>query len=70
MTAPQPATDGEAMSELETAADHAIKACGGNPRAAIIALLVANGSLERELKLTRIAVSSGFSRGWHHRKEP
>ncbi len=68
MTAPQPATDGEAMSDLEKAADQAIEACGGDARAAVIGLLVANDFLERELELTRVAVSSGFSRGWHRRK--
>ncbi|NGN44704.1 hypothetical protein G6N74_26970 [Mesorhizobium sp. CGMCC 1.15528] len=69
MTAPKSATDGEAMSELERAADQAIDACGGDARAAVTALLIANDFLERQLALTRIAVSSGFSRGWHHRKE-
>ncbi|SFU21045.1 hypothetical protein [Mesorhizobium sp. YR577] len=68
MTEPKPATDGEAMSALEIAADEAIEACGGDARAAIIGLLVANDFLERELELTRVAVSSGFSRGWHRRK--
>ncbi|WP_091918110.1 hypothetical protein [Mesorhizobium sp. YR577] len=53
---------------LEKAADQAIDACRGDARAAVIALLVANDFLEHELELARIAVSSGFSRGWHHRK--
>lgn len=69
MTAPKPATDGEAMPELESAADKAIDSCDGDARAAVITLLTANRFLERELKLARVAVSSGFSRGWHHRKE-
>jgi hypothetical protein len=68
MTEPKPATDGEAVSDLEKAADQAIEACDGDARAAVIGLLVANDFLERELELTRVAVSSGFSRGWHRRK--
>ena len=68
MTAPKPATDGEAMSELESAADQAIDSCDGDACAAVIMLLTANRFLERELKLACIA-SSGFSRGWHHRNE-
>jgi hypothetical protein len=54
MTAPQPATDGEAMSDLEKAADQAIEARGGDARAAVIGLLVANDFLERELEVRRI----------------
>ena len=34
----------------------------------VIALLIMNDAMERELELTRVAVSSGFSRQWHHRK--
>ncbi|RJG46132.1 hypothetical protein [Mesorhizobium sp. DCY119] len=66
MTAPK-ATDGEAMSKLETAADQAIDSCSGDARAAVITFLTANRFLEREFKLVQVAVSSGFSRGWHHR---
>ncbi len=62
------APDGEALSRLEVAADEAIALCGGDARAAVIALLVANDFLERELDLTRVAVSSGFSRQWHHKR--
>ena len=50
------------------AADQAIEACGGDARATVIALLIMNNAMERELELTRVAVSSGFSRQWHHRK--
>jgi hypothetical protein len=69
-TMPEPARtrDGEALSKLEEAADEAITACGGDARAAVIALLVANDFLERELDLTRVAVSSGFSRQWHQKR--
>jgi hypothetical protein len=68
MAEPAKATGGEALRAWEAAADQAIEACGDDARAAVIALLVMNDALERELDLTRIAVSSGFSRGWHQRK--
>lgn len=65
---PVPAADGEVVPDLESSVDEVIAICGGDIRAAVRALLVANAHLERELELTRVAVSSGFSRGWHHRK--
>ena len=68
MAEPSPAPGGEALPAWEVAADQAIEACGGDARAAVIALLIMNDAMERELELTRVAVSSGFSRGWHHRK--
>jgi hypothetical protein len=36
-------------SELESAVNHAIEACGGNLRDTVRALVVANGLLEKEL---------------------
>ena len=60
--------DGEALPNLEAAADEAIATCEGDARAAVIALLVANNFLERELELNRVAVSSGFSRQWHQKR--
>jgi hypothetical protein len=66
MAEPKLAPDGEALSDWERAADDAINACDGDPRTAVLALLAMNHSLERELALTRIAVSSGFPRQWHH----
>ena len=68
MTEPAKAAGGEALPTWEKAADQAIEACGGDARATVIALLIMNDALERELDLTRVAVSSGFSRQWHHRK--
>jgi hypothetical protein len=68
MTAPQPASDGEAMPDVEAAADESIAICGGDARAAVKALLVANDFLERQLELTRLAVSFGYSRGWHRKR--
>lgn len=56
---------GEAMSELEQAAQQAIAAAGGDPLVALLNALVSIAELERELALSRAAVSNGFSRGWH-----
>ena len=70
MAEPRKAPGGAALPALEAAADEAIKACGGNARDAVIALLVLSDAMERELELTRVAVSSGFSRGWHRRRSP
>jgi hypothetical protein len=67
-TEPAMATAGEAVPDVETAADEAIALCGGDARAAVRALLVLNSDLEYELALTRPVVSYGFSRGWHHRR--
>ncbi|WP_394887542.1 hypothetical protein ACG873_21805 [Mesorhizobium sp. AaZ16] len=66
MTEPHPAPDGEAVPDLERAADEAVALCGGD---AVIALLAANGFLEHELELTRAAVSFGYSRGWHRNRQ-
>lgn len=57
--------DGAAVPDIQAATDEAIAVCGGDARAAVTALLVMNGALERELELALVAVSSGFSRGWH-----
>jgi hypothetical protein len=56
---------GEAMSELELAAQQSVDAAGGDAVVALLAALVRNAELERELALSRAAVSNGFSRGWH-----
>jgi hypothetical protein len=55
---PQPETD-----RLEAAADEAIAACGGDVRAAVKALIVANEFLESELEAS---VSIGYVRGYRH----
>ncbi len=54
--------------EWDDATDQAIEVCGGDARAAAKALLIANAFLEDELAMTKPAVSSGYSRGWHVRK--
>ncbi|KAA3452146.1 hypothetical protein C7I87_03240 [Mesorhizobium sp. SARCC-RB16n] len=55
----------EGMSELEMAAQDAIAAAGGDAVIALLNILARNAELERELALSRKAVSNGFSRGWH-----
>lgn len=54
--------------DWEAATDAAIASCDGDPRATVKALLIANAYLERELDLTRPAVSYGYSRGWHRNR--
>lgn len=54
-----------AKGDLELAADQAIAACGGAPREAVKALLVAIDFLEAEADELRAAVSKGYSRGRH-----
>jgi hypothetical protein len=49
--------------QLETAADQAIAACGGDAREAVKALIVANHFLETDLEKLRAAVSPGYARG-------
>ena len=48
--------------ELETAVDQAIAACDGDPRAAVLSLIIANNYLTRELEYAWQLVSPGFSR--------
>lgn len=61
----QNAPAGEAMAELELAAQQAIAAADGDAVAALLNVLVRNADLERELALSRGAISNGFSRGLH-----
>jgi hypothetical protein len=49
--------------QLETAADQVIAACDGDTRAAVRALIVANGLLEAELNDVYAASSKGYARG-------
>jgi hypothetical protein len=55
---PQPDPD-----QLETAVDQAIAACGGDLRATIRALIVANDYLESEVSELMKAVSQAYVRG-------
>ena len=50
-------------SGLEAAVDQAIAACGGDLRAAIRALIVANDYLENEVSELMKAVSHAYARG-------
>ena len=61
---PQP--NAQDAGELETAIDQAIAACGGDLRAAIRALIVANNYLESEVGELMKAVSRAFVRGRFH----
>jgi hypothetical protein len=49
--------------QLDAATDQAIAACGGDPRDAVKALLVANDFLESEVEKLQAAVSAGYARG-------
>ena len=53
----------EESDELEAAVDQAISACGGNMRATIRALVVANEYLESEVAELMKAVSRAYARG-------
>jgi hypothetical protein len=59
---PQPITsqDGDG---LESSVDQAISACGGDTRATIRALIVANEYLESEVSELMKAVSHAYTRG-------
>ncbi len=48
---------------LEAAVDEAITACGGDPRAAVRALIVANNFFESEITELKKAVSHAYTRG-------
>ena len=48
---------------LEAAVDEAIVACGGDTRAAVRALIVANNFLESEMSELKKAVSHAYTRG-------
>jgi hypothetical protein len=51
------------QTELENATDQAIAACGGDARAAVMALIVANEFLEAEVCELMQAVSHAYVRG-------
>jgi hypothetical protein len=52
-----------AAGDLETAADQAIAACGGDAREAVKALIVANNFLEARVARLQASVSTGYARG-------
>jgi hypothetical protein len=59
----EPLPNEEDACELEAAIDQAIAACGGDLRAAIGALIVANNFLETEVEELMKAVSHAYVRG-------
>ena len=59
-SSPNPQSDAD---QLQVAADEAIAACGGDPREAVKALIVANHFVETELEKLRASVSTGYARG-------
>ena len=59
----QPYPDTEDDGGLEAAVDQAIAACGGDTRATIRALIVANEYLENEVGELMKAVSHAYARG-------
>jgi len=67
MAEPKTAPDGEAVPDWEVA-DEAIALCGGDARAAVMALLHMNDALEHEVALMRRAISLGFPRGYFHKE--
>jgi hypothetical protein len=60
-TTPEPSPP--PADDLETAADQAIAACGGDARDAVKALIVANDFLEAQVAKLQAAVSTGYARG-------
>jgi hypothetical protein len=61
---PQPKA--QDADELETMIDQAVAACGGDFRATIRALIVANNYLESEVSELMKAVSHAYVRGRFH----
>ena len=59
--ATKPEVDAAALVEADVDAATAI--CGGDPRAALRATLVANAYLEAEVERLSEAISTGFARG-------
>lgn len=53
------------LDQYECVCDEVIALCGGDARSAVKSLLVANAFLEEKLALVKLAVSYGYSRGWH-----
>lgn len=62
----QPQPDDAADTGLERAVEEAIIACGGDLRATIRALIVANNYLENEVAELMKAVSHAYARGRFH----
>jgi hypothetical protein len=59
----EPNSQADAPGRLEEATDQAIAACGGDERAALKAMIVANEFLESEVRELKQAVSQAYVRG-------
>ena len=59
------ASDKAGEADLEADVDTVIAACGGNERAAIRALIIANEYLSAEVERLRASQSVGYVRGRH-----
>ena len=53
----------EDQDDLERDVDAAIAACGGNPRAALRAMIITISFLSAELKGAKRSLSKGYTRG-------
>jgi hypothetical protein len=67
--APSPQAEPDPATALEAEVHEAIATRGGDARAAVRVLLVANAHLEQENKRLQQAVSAGFSRGKIRRRQ-
>ena len=59
----QPPESQPPRDALEAATDQAIAVCDDDPRAAVRALIIANGILEEQLREVYAATSRGYARG-------
>ena len=59
----QTTNEADEPDRYEVAVDEAIAACGGDERAALKALLIANEFLEHQLESLSVQVSNGYARG-------
>lgn len=62
-------SDNEALPKSELDPEIVLAAFDGDAHAAIAGLIHDIEVLRHELALTRLAVSNGYSRGWHNRKD-
>ena len=65
-----PETSRLASDDLETAADQAIAASGGDAREAFKALILANNFLEARVTRLQASVSTGYARGRLDPRQP
>ena len=59
----QTTNEADEPDRYEVAVDEAIAACGGDERAALKALLIANEFLEHQLESMSVQISNGYARG-------